>query len=349
MSDTQVSIRKLVLINKPTVIYLGLFIIAMFQSLFRYLQVRLGPKTLFVDAKDVWRPLAARLAHGDVLYLGQAVDNKPPLFQFLNLGVFLTGRYTLVFTFLIGLANACSAVLLYRLFVRHDHKKAGAVSAVVLLSVLPLIGGLFINVRSLALPLVLLSLLSIAPHRRGVSLALAGLITQYAILLTPLVLIRQHFGADSLRDTILDFAKFTTAGVVTAAAAFGAVGLAYNTEAMVQAVYWSVGIGGDGTYITASQQHSPLYTPVLYAADFVRLSIRLPYIFIPAAVGIYTGIKNTSNNQWSFHTLLSLAAVLLGLQLLIRSFWLYWILSMPFLIGLAVLSTESFLNNHSDD
>jgi len=319
----------------------GLLLLGLLQGLFRFLQLKLGPKALFVDAADVWLPLARQVANGQALYTGTAVDNKPPLFEFLNLAIYLTGHYTLVFTLLIGLANAVSALLVWRLLADYGRERSGAVAALVVLGVLPFLGGLYINVRSLALPFVLLSLLSHRILIAGVSLALAGLFSQYAVLAAPVVLI-VHFKQPAAMSNARRFLMFCAAGLATAAFWFGLVGVVYGVEAMVNGMRWSVGLGNH--YFTMSQKHSPFHTPLLYAADFVRLFVHLPYVFIPAAFGFWQASRDIRERTWSLKALLATISVLLGLSLFVRSFWLYWILPLPFVVALATTSVEDYFS-----
>lgn len=322
-----------------------LLLLGFLQGLFRYLQLSLGPKTLFVDAAGVWLPLARQVAEGQALYTGSALDNKPPLFEFLNLAIYFTGHYTLVFTLLIGVANAASALLIWRLLADYGRGRAGALTALVVLGVLPFLGGLTINVRSLALPFVLLSLLSRRSVVAGGALALGGLFSQYAVLAAPGVLAVHLRRPASPTRAYVRVGAFCVAGLVTAAFWFAAVGVIYSFDAMVNAMIWSAGLGDN--YLTMSQKHSPFHTPLLYAADFVRLFVHLPYVFVPAAIGFWRAKCDFRERSWSVEGVLATMAVLLGVSLLVRSFWVYWILPMPFLIGLAVIIVEDSLDGQS--
>lgn len=324
----------------------GTLLLGFLQGLFRFFQVTQGPKTLFSDAKGVWLPLARQLATGATLYTGSAVDNKPPLFEFLNLGIYLTGHYVLVWAILIGVANAISALLLWRLLAMHGRERAGLVAALVLMGVLPFVGGLHVNVRCLALPLVLVALISRRATVSGIALALAGLFSQYAVLAIPVVLVSALVRSRTRRDALTWTVQFCALGLATAAVWFGAVAIVYGPTAMVNGMAWSVGL--KDSYLTMTQKHSPFHTPVLYVADFVRLFVYLPYVFVPAAIGFGRALEDVRSRRWSLQLILASTAFLLGLSLLIRSFWTYWQLPIAFVVALAALVGEDFVSARVD-
>jgi len=84
----------------------------LFGGLRRLARRSTGAVSLHPDVRLVWYELAHAVASGTPLYTGVAVDNKPPLFELLNVGAYLTGEYVLTLVLLVGLANGLGAVFL---------------------------------------------------------------------------------------------------------------------------------------------------------------------------------------------------------------------------------------------
>lgn len=116
--------------------YIALLAVLCFgKAAVRYVQVG-SPEDLFFDAREVWYPLSQAVLAGERLYV-DVPDNKPPLFQFLNLGVAATDAYVPTFLFLLGLANLATAVLVYRWYASHDDPGVDVLAAFLLVLALP--------------------------------------------------------------------------------------------------------------------------------------------------------------------------------------------------------------------
>ncbi|WP_227377285.1 hypothetical protein [Haladaptatus halobius] len=84
------------------------------EALVRYLRILTAQTSPHPDMTTMWRPVAEAVLAGAPPYLTAPVDNKPPLFEYLNLAVAATNRYLVVFLLLVGLANGAVAYLLWR-------------------------------------------------------------------------------------------------------------------------------------------------------------------------------------------------------------------------------------------
>ena len=79
--------------------------ICVLQSLIKYVRYRSGNVALISDVTNIWKPLAFEVLSGTKLYAGLETatwDNKPPLFEFLNIVIGMTGSYELVFWYVSG-------------------------------------------------------------------------------------------------------------------------------------------------------------------------------------------------------------------------------------------------------
>lgn len=137
----------------------------LFGALRRLSRLAAGAADLHPDVRLVWYDLAREVAAGMPLYTGAAVDHKPPVFELLNVGAYLTGEYVLALLLVVGLANGAAAVLLWRVLAARGHPRVGALGALLFLLVLPLVDGTVGNVRSLAVAGLLFALAG-RPRRR---------------------------------------------------------------------------------------------------------------------------------------------------------------------------------------
>lgn len=171
--------------NQPIYVY-GLFLlIGLIQGIGRILRLQFGAAELNPNFINVWMPLSETVRRGTGLYLDGAADNKPPLFQLLNLALSFTGEHIAVFLVLIGLVNGLTAALLYRYLNIHHSRAAGLLGGLLYLLSLLLVGGNEINVRSFA-ALGLMAALVLRPEiLRGAAVGAAGLFSQYAIFAIP--------------------------------------------------------------------------------------------------------------------------------------------------------------------
>lgn len=209
-----------------------------------YLHAMVGGYKMAGNARNVWQPFAEAVLSGGDIYVAHW-DNKPPLFQFINIFSELTGHYRLVFTLLIGTANFLAAVIIFKLCQRHFSQKTGLVAGLFYLS-----GGLLfnliqaINPRQFAVVLILLAFLFSTASARGVSIAAAGLVSQYSVFAIP-ALIYDDYRRDRL--TVRRFITFSIAGLGTVAGIFGIVALVWSPDAAVTGIQYSFFAFGEYT------------------------------------------------------------------------------------------------------
>jgi len=301
--------------------------VSLVQVAHRYLEITIGTRNPIVDASEVWVPLASRVLSGAPLYVRPAVDNKPPLWQFVNIGWEITGHYYAAALLTIGLFNAAAAWLIYRLLSDSGREGQGAVAGLLFLSVLPMLHGTHVNVRSLAVVFLLLAFRYKSAVFQGVMVACAALISQYGVLVLPALLL-DWFESDT--ETYSSISRITVGGFATVAAVFGAVGVIWGPIPMENAVYWSFGIAGE---YAAESQASPFVNPYLWAQYVSDELIGLVHFYIPAGIGL--ALVSTPLSKSNSQRPIALAAVLLSLPLLLRGYGYYWIYPAPFLSILA--------------
>lgn len=311
------------------------------QTFLRMVRLALTPDRVFDDAFKRWIPIANEVFTGTPLYTADAIDNKPPLFQYLNLAVGATDVWFLWFA-VIGAANGLAAYLLYR-WVAADRDRGGAegvVAALLFVAALPVVWGTYINARSPALPLVLLAVRSRRGWVSGASIAAAGLFTQYAALgIIPLVYRRMR-GAVRDRQAWRWLGAFVAAGLGTAALAYGSLFVVWGPASFVEGIQQTL------TTAVGELQHQQARNALVSPAGWIRgLAMRvrtLSYLLLPAgfALGCRTlrliaPRPRTGDTLPKGDGVLGVFAVVYLLALGIKSLGYYWLLALPFLAALA--------------
>lgn len=306
-------------------------VLAFVQALFHYLRAIIGRPDLFYDAAEVWQPAAEAVLNGEALYVGAAADNKPPMFEFLNVLVGATGEYILVFHVLVGLANAVTATLIYRWLARDGHATAGILAALLFISTLPVINGTIINVRSFALVFLFGALLVRGPVRRGVLIAIAALFSQFAVFAIPVLIY------ESVRNPATNSwqwsGRFLAAGLVTAVTAYAIVGLVWGGESLTNAIQMSLFVGN---YVTEKAPLSLWLQPVESAQALGEVSIRIGYVLLPAAVMcVFMLLKRLRSTDTP--TLAAFLSISFLATFLVKVHPYYWMFPIAFLAPLAAL------------
>jgi hypothetical protein len=315
----------------------GFVALAWLQSLHRYLTVEYGTAERHWDVRTVWHPTAEALLEGGSLYLGTAVDNKPPLFELLNLAVAATGKYYPVFLFLIGTANAASALLLFQLFRRRGREREGAVAALLFLASLPPLDGTVVNVRSFALVGVMAALYAEDPWDRGVAVTAGGLFSQYALLAVP-VIAYDGMQARPRREARRWASQFAVAAVSVVALSFGVVAAFWGQEAAVAGVHHSFGGAIEYSTRTGPTIRSALANPLVWAGYVYDVALRILFVVILAVAGAAAVAADTRREgDWGFHQQVLALAVLFTLPLFVRALPFYWVLLLPFYAALAAV------------
>lgn len=330
----------------------GIAAVALLQVLVSYLQASIGRTQLVHDVTKAWRPLMDAVLHDDVpLYTQQAVDNKPPLFQYLNLTAGLSGEYILAFYAIIGICNAAAAILLYR-WVRSgidprfpSGRGVGVLAAILFLGSLPLIGGTHINARSPMFLGVLAAVQFRAGWMRGAAIAGAALCSQYAILGAPVLAydgIRQRAGSNRCRWVT----RFTLGGVGMVAIAFLPLFLIWG---------WPSVAGGviDGLFsqyrpVTSQPAANVLVDPYGWGRALLSKLDTIWFLLIPAGIGLAQyGVQSWTNDRRWYSLPVALLAVYL-LPLAVKSLGYYFLHMAPFAAAIGGVGVARLVQTHKN-
>lgn len=318
-----------------------LLALALAQSTYRYLQLTFGKQSLFVDAGTIWKPLAYEVLSGTPLYVAPAVDNKPPVFHLINVAIAATGSYDLVFTLLIGVANGLAAILLWRFLAQAGRPRAGVLASLLFLTTIPVVNGVVINVRSLALPFLIGAFLTRDPRWRGAGVAVAGLISQWAILTIPVAVYDKYKTSGS--DLKEWFLIFSVSGLTVVAVAFLLLLPLWGWKSLINGVYWSFGVIVQFAGKT-TRHHTFTGTPLLYMGTLAKTTLDSLIVTVPSAVLGYLTIREILDGKWGIEHLCLLLFVALAFQFLLRSYPIYWMYPLPFLCGVAAVGIARFLS-----
>lgn len=320
----------------PRVVAAAFAVLGLASSLWRYARIRWLGAAPHHDVRGVWRPVAAAVADGAPLYVRPAVDNKPPLFELLNVAVYATGAYLPAFLLLVGVANAAVAVCLWRLLARRGYAALGAAAGLVYLAAVPLVGGAAVNVRSLSTALLVFAFVRSGPARSGVALAAACLVSQHAVFGAPVVV------ADGLARTDASqrwLGRFAIGCCAVVAAAFAAVFALWGRPSVAGAVRWSVGFAG--TYVL-EWGPSVLRSPGRWLSLLVDGHRRLGPVLGCALGGVaVVASRIRAGRAWTPLALSLCAVAALSLPLLVRSFVSYWLYPLPWIAVLAVVGVAA--------
>lgn len=303
----------------------------MFLTVSRVYSVENGGR-LWYDAREVWKPLATNVLAGGEPYT-EIWDNKPPLWEYLMIlsAVF---NFTIAGHLLVGLSNLISSVFLHKVTTKETgYWIAGAVAAIVYLGALPHMNGVIINVRSAANVLILIGVYyRKTAWKIGIALALAGCITQYAWLITPVFapLGYHKYGSRWLTE-------YTIAG-------FGSV-----VSVFLPLLVWGPDVllaGIRQTFFSldnhvAKAHHNILATPMLWTIQIAAV--------VEDNVLVFAGVvaASVAERRWfiqdEFGRVTLACAAIFTLLLFVKSLRYYWLLPLPFytiIIGRSI-STRS--------
>jgi hypothetical protein len=311
---------------------------AIVQTVTRYLRIQFGEAEWDPNFANVWRPLSQELHTGASLYTNGMGDNKPPLFELLNFLVGGLPNQGFVFLFLVGIANGLTALLLYRFVSAKYPDWFGLVAASIWLLTLTQVNGTHINVRSFALVGILCALYvdSERAFIRGAAIAVAGLFSQYALLFLP-VLAWDSVRELAIKKRIRWLTVFGTGGLLILVVAFSVVGLIWGSRAALAGLYWSYGLPTGVTTTGFATAPGGYLSEPWVLSNTLQWGGRILYIagilsplFLGAGI---RGLRVVYTRQWNVYLY---AAVALLFPLLIRSYYAYWLLSLPFIIHLSI-------------
>jgi hypothetical protein len=334
LSESQWRHHRLLATDYGSALYVGLLLtLGCAQATVRYLRLAVGYADPHPDVRTTWEPVAQAVLSGTPLYLGDAIDNKPPLFEYLNVAVALSDAYLANFLLLVGVANACVGVLLWRLAVRDGRPLVGVYAGLVYVVAAPLALGDAVNVRTFSLVFVLAAVLA---RRASVSGGLVGgavLISQYALLALPgscYCRLRSERTGDAIRWVVRSGLVF--AGVLTAG--FVSVSLIWGPTAFVASIRWSV---------LSAERYVIEWGPSLWTRSGVWLSMhvatatRLVVVLVLASVGSLSVGRRLRRGTALTGDMRTLCfAALFCVPLVVRSFPTYWLYPLPWFSMLAV-------------
>lgn len=326
-------------LEQPQLVLGVIILVGVGTALLEYALAVVSGTPLSGNAADVWQPFAETVLGGGEPYVDQW-DNKPPLFQLVNVAAAATGAYRLAFMLFIGVANATTAALLYRWCRQSGVEKAGVLAAFAYLAGVYLFGGATeINPRQFAVPLLVAAFLTRNSIARGVLIAGAGLFTQYAVFVLPVVLYEEW-----LRGwlTARRVAAFAASGLATVAAAYGAIALIWQPDTAVTAVQYTFfasseyvgGYSSRGDTFWSNPTRWTYYT----AIHGVRL---LPFSLFGVAAGFWA-VGDRSEEALLVKVALA-AAIFAVLPSMIRPVEWYYLPAVPFLAVAGALGIVAYV------
>jgi hypothetical protein len=304
----------------------------------RLLRLSADRATVHPDVRLAWRPLARAVAGGTPLYTAGAMDNKPPLFELLNVLAYLSDGYLVVLTLAVGLANGVAATCLWRACAARGHARVGGLGALLFLWALPLANGAAVNVRSFAVASLLFALVSRRPVVRGLGVGCALCFSQHAVFAAPVVAYDGYRTAGRSFDWLRRF-LLAVAGVLLVA--FGTVFVVWGGPSLVGAARATVGAAGP--YLLAYGPSAWVSTATWTLAT-VRMHLRLWVVLAFALWGGWLVRRRAAREPtWGpAHLALALLAAL-GLPLAVRPFVTYWLYPLPVVSLLAAVGIRAAL------
>jgi hypothetical protein len=312
--------------------------IGVFEALVRFLRITLGGASPHTDVTTTWRPFATATLSGTPLYLADVADNKPPLFEYLNLVVGLTDNYLLVFLVVVGLVNGGIGYLLWRTHAERGHHTVGLGVGLVFILAVPLVSGHAVNVRTFMLAGVLLALRYRSAAASGVAIAGAGLMSQYAVFALPGIVFARLRRLPRTRWPRW-LSRFSLVAGITVSLCYLSVYLLWGESSLLASVRWSV---------SSAERYVFDWTPSLWKGTktwvqlHTRTMGRIAVLLAFGALGIIHTIRGSSldDRRQRLNERAILLVGLFGLPLFVRPFQTYWMYPLPWL---ATLSTTGFL------
>jgi len=239
-----------------------------------------------------------------------------------------------------------TAILIWKLLDRYDRHKAGLIASLLFIITLPTLKGQWITASSLALPLILASLITHRSYLSGMFVAFGGLFYQYAVLAVPAVFIVQYFREQNnrLRWSI----EYGFSGLVTLVSVFLIMAIIWTSESALAGFNWSYGIN---LGVTSPPAVTSIPRPDSYIAASWLLSKPLQWagvgfytfqvwfsLIVPVSMGIYYTFTNKFKNRLVLH--FSVMVLFLWMPFLIRSYRDYSLLSHVFICGIAGIGLD---------
>lgn len=269
--------------KRSKLFYLPFFVLSGMIELGHFGMVRFGDASPDQDM-FVWRSIGNAVIQNDVpLYIGMAWDNKPPLFELLNLLFTLSGEYYISFLFAVALSNGLSACIIYKISSRINGPGTGILAALLFFSLLPALNGVNTTPRPFAVTALLLSIYISSPIQRGVAIGISGLFIQVTgTAAIPLGLV----GMANNQKSRYYISAYLLSIAITIAIGYSLVGVLWSTNSLVAAINHS--IVGAVEYASGGTSRYGLATTLMIGILAAGVSaVQLPQITIPFVIGLY--------------------------------------------------------------
>lgn len=313
-------------------------LIGLYHQFVYYLRITYGQTSLAWDFTGAYKPVADAVLRGVPLYTAPAIDNKPPLFFYIDILLAMTGFHALSFLLLIGLCNAAIAVGIYYYAKGFVSENVATLAGILFIVAVPAAHGHIINVRSLSLVLIMLGLFVNGTVRRGTTAAFAGLISQYSGLALIVYLIHDYATDElSLRKSV----KMVATSVVVVGIGFLSLGIIWGPSAIQNGIEASVLAAG--SYSTENN-HGFFSNTLLWGGWVLYLLDDLLFVYILAPIGVITATDY--GPQRKLAVVASGSSVILWLPIFVNNLAYYWMLPLPFISILAAIGIEKLLKNN---
>ena len=322
----------------------GIFLFSVFDMVHRYILYLMGFFDRLPDVVEVYSPMAHGVLAGGDLYIVHW-DNRPPMFQFLNIGAAATGEYTLAFYLAIGVANAVTAVLIWKLTSRHYVRSVAIVAGILYMFALPVVEGRMIDARLFSNVFILCGFLLSSPAYSGISIAIAGLFHQYAVFSIPIVVF--YHNNNGIKNSVSWVIKFCVAGLATVGISYGIVGAIWGIDSLSHAIRYT--FFGSARYVGVHSDRilSIVGDPLVWFGNEWQVWRNHSLYYLFSGVAVWSWYKKDSFNRTV--PVFATGLVLLSLPRLLRNIPRYNILPLPFETILAAVGIMYFYQLYHDD
>lgn len=312
----------------------GFSILIGLQILQRYAHIAYGQASWGLDVDAVWANVATDVANGIPIYVAPAVDNKPPLWQFIYIGILNNMHRPGLFLVAFG-GNTLMVCCVYLLAKKRYGYWIGVFSALLLVGMLPAVNGFNPKPHNIASGIIIFGMLFSGSGRTlGASLGVASMFVQYSGLALPAYLLQLRREHGLTKGSLTDFfGAFLTA----VAMPFAAIAMIWGRESVIGALYWTfisplgyvLGLeGGNPTYSGGTARFSLLYNFDYWIDFMMGFVLQHVFIIIPA-IGVTLVTLSHRRDRPEFTDVV--AGGILLTPFLVRAFPQYWLFSAPFL------------------
>jgi hypothetical protein len=296
-------------------------VIAFLWSIQRFVTIRFGDATVVHDGQ-VWINVAQSALAGGELYL-VVPDNKPPLWQFINIFAEWSGQYALLMLTLVGIGNATLVFLAGYHFQREGRYSVAIVAALgCLLLLVPLVP--FTNNKSLATMCLLLITITTSPLRGGLALGGALSIAQQTVFGVPAVLWFQYQRANW---GLSEFSRMVAIAGGVFASGYLIVAAIWGLDSLVAAISQTILVSTDyGAAASQFQTTGGAFGETLvWWGRLIQRPLNNQVLFAVAGIGAVSVALSWKDRSFIDQFWL-VYLVTLSTVLLLRAYRHYWVL-----------------------